>query len=70
MKEKRLALEMVQHLQDNHPQKRLKKRLIFTLKWTTAWHHSVGDASFRTLLQSFQCPNNMEEKRPSLETPI
>ena len=27
----------------------LEKRLIFTSKWTTAWHHSVRDASLHTI---------------------
>ena len=44
MEGKRLALEMVLHIQDDRPGKKLKKRLIFTSKWTTAWHHGAGHA--------------------------
>ena len=28
----------------------VEKWLIFTSKWTTAWHHGVMDASFNTQL--------------------
>ena len=44
------------------------KRLIFTSKWTTAWHHGVRDASLNAHLQSFHSPIAVEEQ-PSLETP-
>ena len=46
-----------------------EKRLIFTSKRTTAWHHGVVDALLNTHLQSFDSPIAMEEERPSLETP-
>ena len=46
-----------------------EKRLIFTSKWTMAWHHGVGDASLNTHLQSCDNPIAVEEERPSLKTP-
>jgi hypothetical protein len=65
---KRVALDMVLHVQDDHPE-RLKKRLVFTSKWSTTWHYGVGDASLTIHLQSFHCPHTTEEEWPSLETP-
>jgi hypothetical protein len=47
----------------------VEKRLIFTSKWTTAWHHAVKDAPKNTHLQSFDSPIAAEQERPSLETP-
>ena len=41
----------------------------FALKWTTASHHGVGNASLNTHLQSFHSPIAVEEERPSLEMP-
>ena len=69
IEEKQLALERVMQVQDDHPEKTAQKRLIFTSKWTTAWHHGVADALLNTHLQSFNSPIPMEEERPSLETP-
>ena len=46
-----------------------EKRLIFTSKWTMAWHHGMRGASLSTLVQSFDSPIAVEEKRPSLEMP-
>ena len=45
------------------------KRLVFTSKWTTAWHHSVVHALLNTHLPSFDCLIAMKEQRPSSETP-
>ena len=45
------------------------KRLIFTSKWTTAWHHGVVHALLNTHLPSFDSPIAMKEQRPSSETP-
>ena len=46
----------------------VEKQLIFTSKWTTAWHHGVIDVSLNIHLQSFHSPIIVEEERPSLET--
>mmetsp|Transcript_101380 Transcript_101380/g.171609 ORF Transcript_101380/g.171609 Transcript_101380/m.171609 type:complete len:99 (-) Transcript_101380:1597-1893(-) len=35
---------------------------IFTSKWTTAWHHSLRDASLNTHLGSFDSPTGVEEE--------
>ena len=48
-------------VQDNRPENRLK-RLIFTSKWTTAWHHNVRDTSVNRFLESFDAPINVEEE--------
>ena len=37
-------------------QKPPQKRLLLTPKWTTAWHHAVGDASLKTHLQLWGAP--------------
>ena len=47
----------------------VEKWLIFTSKWTTAWHHGARDTSLNTHLPSFDSPFTMLEERPSLETP-
>ena len=49
--------------------KTAQKRLLFTSKWTTAWHHSLGHALLNTHLPSFDSPIAMKEQRPSSETP-
>ena len=46
-----------------------QKRLVFTSKWTTAWHHGVVHALLNTHLPSFDSPIAMKEQRPSSETP-
>ena len=46
-----------------------QKRLIFTSKWTTVWHHGMVHALLNTHLPSFHSPFAMEEQRPSLQTP-
>ena len=46
-----------------------EKRLIFTSKWTTVWHHGMVHALLNTHLASFHSPIAMEEQRPSLQTP-
>ena len=43
-----------------------RKRLISSQNGPMARRHGVGGASFNTPLQSFDCPNTMEEERPSL----
>ena len=43
------------------------KQLILTLKWPTAKDHGTGDTSLNTHVQSFHCPNTMEEERLSWE---
>ena len=45
------------------------KRLIFTSKWTTAWHHGVVHALLNTHLPCFDSPIATKEQRPSWETP-
>ena len=37
------------------------KRLIFTSKWTTAWHHGAVHALLNTHLPSFDSPIAMKE---------
>ena len=69
MEKERVALDMVLHVQDDHPEKRLKNSSFFASKWTMALHHGVGYASLNTHLQSFDSPIPMEEEWPSLETP-
>ena len=49
--------------------KLVEKRLIFSLKWTTAWHYGVRDASLNTHSSAFDGAFIVEEERPSLETP-
>ena len=44
------------------------KRLIFTSKWITVWHHGMVEALLNTHLPSFESPISMEEERPSLPT--
>ena len=46
-----------------------QKRLVFTSKLPTLWHHGMAHAIFTTPLRSFDGPIAMEEQRPSLETP-
>ena len=46
-----------------------QKRLIFTSKWTTVWHHGMVQVILITDLPSFHSPIAMEEQRPSLQTP-
>ena len=46
-----------------------QKRLVFTSKSPTPWHHGMAHALFSTDLYSFHGPIAMEEQRPSLETP-
>ena len=48
---------------------RAQKRLVFTLKWTTVWHHSMVHAVLNTHLRPLDSPIAMEEQRPSLQTP-
>ena len=69
MEERPLALQMCFHGQDDFPESGLKKRLIFTSKWTTVWHHGMVHALLNTDLHSFDSPITMEEQRPSLQTP-
>ena len=64
---KQLVLETALHGHD-HPEKRLKKRLFFTSKWTTVWHNGVAYTILNTNSQSFHRPIAMEEERPSFET--
>ena len=45
-----------------------QKWLIFTSKWTTAWHHGAVHALLNTDLPSFDTPIVMKEQRPSSET--
>ena len=47
----------------------VEQQLIFTLKWTTAWHHSLRDTSLNGHLQAFESPIVVEEEQPSLEMP-
>ena len=63
------TLLIVLNFQEDHPENRPKNRLIFTSKWTTAWHHGLRDASWNTHLQSFDSTNVVEEEQPSLEMP-
>ena len=46
----------------------VEKRLIFTSKWTTAWHHGERDALLNTHLLSLDGPIIVEEW-PSLQMP-
>ena len=46
----------------------LEEPLIFTSKWTPAWHHNTRDASLNTRLKSFDRPMATEEERRVLET--
>ena len=46
-----------------------QKRLVFTSKSPTPWHHGMAHAIFPTHLHSFDGPIAMEEQRPSSETP-
>ena len=46
-----------------------QKRLVFTSKSPTSWHHSVAHALFPTHLHSFDGSIAMEEQRSSLATP-
>ena len=46
-----------------------RKRLIFTSKWTTVWHHGMVHALLNTHLPSFNSPIATEEQRASLQTP-
>ena len=32
----------------------VEEQLIFTSKWTIAWHHNMRDASLNTHVQSFE----------------
>ena len=63
------TVAMVLNVEDNRPQKQLKKVLIFTAKWATTWLHGVREASMNTHLRSFDSPIAVEEEQPSLETP-
>ena len=49
--------------------KEVEKQLVFTSKWTTAWHRGVRDTSLNAHLQSFESPITVEEEQPSLEMP-
>ena len=68
--EKHDVLDMVLHVEADHPKKRFKNGSFSPQKWTTVWHHGVGYPLLNTHLQSFDRSNTMEEERPSLETPI
>ena len=46
-----------------------QRRLIFTSKWTTVWHHGMVHALLNTHLPSFDSQIGMEDQRPSLEAP-
>ena len=46
-----------------------QKRLVFTPKSPTPWHHGMAHALFPTHLYSFDGRIAMEEQRPLLETP-
>ena len=46
-----------------------QKRLIFSSKWATVWHHGMVHAILNTDLPSFDSQIAMEEQRPSLQTP-
>ena len=46
-----------------------QKRLVFTSKSPTPWHHGMAHALFPTHLHSFDGPIAMEGQQPSLETP-
>ena len=46
-----------------------QKRLVFTSKSPTPWHHGMAHALFTTHLYSFDGPIAMEEELPSLQTP-
>ena len=58
---------IVLNFQDDRPEKG-RKRLIFTSKWTTVWHHGMIHAVLNTHLPSFDSPIAMGEQRPSLQT--
>ena len=47
----------------------VENRLLFTSKWSTAWHHGVKETSLNTPLQLVHCQIAVQEERPSLETP-
>ena len=46
-----------------------QKRLVFSSKSPTPWHHGMAHALFPTHLHAFDGLVGMEEQRPSLETP-
>ena len=69
VEERLFALEMCIHGQDDRSENTAQKRLIFTSKWTAAWHDGMVRALLNTNFQSFHSPIAMEEQRPSLETP-
>ena len=69
VEERPLALEMCLNGYGDCPENTAGKRLIFTSKWTTAWHHGVVHALLNTHLPSFDSPIAMKEQRPSSETP-
>ena len=46
-----------------------QKRLIFTSKWTSVWHHVMVHALLNTDLHFFDSPIVLEDERPSLQTP-
>ena len=45
-----------------------QKRLVFTSKSPTPWHHGMAHTLFPTHLRSFDGPIAVQEQRPSLET--
>ena len=47
-----------------------QKRLIFTSKWTTVWHHGMVHALLNTHLRSFESLIPMEEQRPHCKRPL
>ena len=59
-------MAIVRDVHDNRPKKKAKKSHLIP-KWTTAWHHGVGDALVNTHLQSFDSPIIVGEEWPSLE---
>ena len=63
------ALQMFLHGHYQLPQNMAQKRLVFTSKSPTSWHHSVAHALFPTHLHSFDGAIAMEEQRSSLATP-
>ena len=65
MEKGRPGLEVVLHVQDDRPE----KRLTVAPKWTAALHRCVTDASLNTHLPSFDSPVDVEEERPSYVTP-
>ena len=63
-----LALQIFLHDHYDCLEKWLK-RLVFSSKLPTPWHHGMGHALFPTHLHSFGGPITMEEQRASLEAP-